>query len=76
MKRTDRDGIKLPPLLEFRSIMADVTGEQYPADGDWSAYEVPNPSSVWDDDANGGESQNVERYVRDQGEVVKDHRPF
>ncbi len=76
MRRTDRSGVQLPALAAFRATMADVTGEVYPAEGEWAAFKVANPESVWETDPNGGDAVDVERYVRDGGRVVKDDIPF
>lgn len=76
VKRADRDGIQMPPLAAFRAIMADVTGELYPTEGDWAAFKVANPESVYADDPNGGRAEDVEKYVMDQGRMVKDDIPF
>lgn len=74
VRRTDRDGIQMPPLAQFRAIMADVTGEVYPADGDWQAFKVANPSTEYEEGE--GRAEDVERWVRDNGQVVKDDLPF
>lgn len=76
MKRVDRSGVQMPPLPEFRAIMAEVTGEVYPVEGEWSAFEVASPSTEYDDDPNGGDVDGVNRYVREGGGVVKDDLPF
>lgn len=76
LSRSDRDGLQMPPLDVFRQTMAEVTGEQYPAEGDWARFRVETPETGWEDDANGGRAEDVERYVRDNGQVVKDDIPF
>lgn len=75
LRRADRDGLQLPPLPEFRAIMAEVTGEVYPAEGDWLAFAVETPETGWADDPNDG-GADVEKYVRDGDRVVKDDVPF
>lgn len=76
LSRSDRDGLQMPPLDVFRQTMAEVTGEQYPGEGDWTKFRVETPETGWEDDANGGRAEDVERYVRDNGQVVKDDIPF
>lgn len=76
VRRTDRDGIQMPPLDEFRQIMFEVTGEQYPTEGAWAEYRVGTPETGWADDPNGGRAEDVEKFIRDGDQVVKDDIPF
>ena len=52
--------------------MSKVTGAQYPDGSDWAAFPIADPETVNDIDPNGGDADAVLRYVKDQGEVVKD----
>jgi len=72
IKRTDRSGVQLPSLTEFRRLVSKVTGAQYPDGSDWAAFPIADPETVNDIDPNGGDADAVLRYVKDQGEVVKD----
>ena len=76
LRRGDRDGLQMPPLDVFRQTMAEVTGEQYPAEGVWTAFRSATPETSYAADPNGGDADSVERYVRDNGQVVKDDLPF
>lgn len=70
--RHDMTGVQLPPLAEFRAIMAKITGQEYPVAGTWGEYQFPSPEKTWATDHNGGDPDEVERYVIERGEPVKD----
>lgn len=76
IKRTDRAGVQLPALTEFRRIVSKVTGETYPDDGDWVAHRIADPETVNDIDPNGGDVDGVLQYVKDNGAIVKEDIPF
>lgn len=65
--RSDRAGIQLPPLAEFRRIMSRISGRDYPDGGEWAPFEVAGPG--YDSDPNGGDADAVEeQWVKDKGE--------
>ncbi len=69
---TDRPGVVLPPLREFRRLVAHKTGNTYPEDGEWRVYQPPNPG--YDTDPNGGDPDAVEKYLTQRW--VRDETPF
>jgi len=76
IKRTDRAGVQLPALSEFRRIVSKVTGETYPDDGDWLEHHIADPETVNDIDPNSGDVDGVLQYVKDNGAIVKEDIPF
>jgi len=63
LRRTDKDGIQMPPLPEFRRIMSEVTDEAYPEGGTWGEYELPMTEATYSVDPNGGDADEVERQA-------------
>ena len=63
LRRTDKDGIQMPPLDEFRRIMAEVTDEAYPEIGEWGEYQLPMTEATYSVDPNGGDADEVERLA-------------
>jgi hypothetical protein len=76
LKRTDRAGIQLPPLDEFRAFLTKITGQSYPEGGEWGIFEAATPETVRKTDPNGGDAEEVEKWVKDRGEVVREDIPF
>ena len=63
LRRTDRNGIQMPPLDMFRRIMAEVTDEAYPEGGEWGEYQLPMTEATYSVDPNGGDADEVERLA-------------
>jgi len=61
--RTDRAGVQLPPLPEFRRIVGRITGREYAGDEAWGKFQVAGPG--WDSDPNGGDAGAVEEIAKD-----------
>lgn len=77
IKRTDRSGVQLPSLAEFRRLVSRVTGTKYPDCGEWAAFPIADPETVNDIDPNAGDVDAVLQYVKENGAVVKnDEVPF
>lgn len=68
--RTDRSGVELPPLSEFRKLVSRITGQVYPDDGEWQSFVVAGPG--FDSDPNGGDAEAVEQQAKSQQRWVKD----
>ncbi len=68
--RTDRSGVELPPLPDFRALVSRITGRTYPERGDWQAFTVAGPG--FDNDPNGGDADAVEQHAQSQQRWVKD----
>jgi hypothetical protein len=76
LKRTDRAGLQLPPLDQFRAFLAEITGVIYPEGGQWGVFQAATPETVRKADPNACDADAVEKWVKDQGEVVKEDIPF
>ncbi|SLN76521.1 DUF5906 domain-containing protein [Roseisalinus antarcticus] len=79
-KRTDRDGLQMPPLGELRAMVSAVTGQAHEGPEAWIAYE-PDTAVHLAADPNGGDADDLEQYlerqiVMDQGKVVEADIPF
>ncbi len=76
LQRTDRAGIQLPPLDQFRAFLTEITGVVYPEGGQWGVFRAATPETVQKTDPNCGDVDGVEKWIKDHGEVVKDDIPF
>lgn len=74
-KRTDYDGLRMPPLPELRAMVSGITGQAHDGPDAWVAYE-PDTAEHVEADPNGGDADAVERYVLERGKVEKDDIPF
>lgn len=74
-KRTDYDGLRMPPLPELRAMVSSITGQAHDGPNAWVAYE-PDTAEHVEADPNGGDADAVERYVLERGKVEKDDIPF
>lgn len=75
--RTDRAGLQLPALEQFRKLVAKVTGEHYPEAGSWGRFKVAGPGGQdYSSDPNGGDADAVEQLALENGQWVKAEVPF
>lgn len=80
VKRTDYDGLQMPPLTELRATVSQITGQPHEGPETWVAFEPDTPEEVGSD-PNGGDVEAVERmaakrFVIDGGQVTKEEIPF
>ena len=80
VKRTDYDGLQMPPLSELRVMVSQITGQPHDGPESWVAFEPDTPEHVVSD-PNGGDARAVERaaakrFVIDGGQVAEEDIPF
>lgn len=77
IQRTDRAGVQMPPLNTFRAIVAKITGEAYPENGEWAPFKPAGPGGQdYSSDPNGGDVEAVEQFARENGQWVEADIPF
>jgi len=75
-KRTDYDGLQMPPISVLRAAVSDVTGKPHDGPEHWEAFEPDTPEHVEVGDSEEQRIANVENWVIDNGKVVKNDTPF